>query len=178
MSRTARESASSKGAYAEPKRAIPTRGPRASLKAVPRARKVSSVVWWSSTKGNGYYKVYLVGTLDKACSMIFETFSYCKARYQSSITLGTFGVLSLLTHEAFGLGIFHQGEGKIADGAIVVLILKNGEPTHQIPSTPDSQTPSGMFRPSMQHMIQKTYTSPDPYMLRVCNLGCVSATSL
>lgn len=28
----------------------PVRAPRASLKAVPRARNVSSVVWWSSTE--------------------------------------------------------------------------------------------------------------------------------
>lgn len=44
MSRTARERASSRGAYAYPKRAMPVRGPRASAKALPRARKVSSVV--------------------------------------------------------------------------------------------------------------------------------------
>ena len=35
-----------------------------------------------------------------------------------------------------------------------------------------------MFRPSMQHMIQKTYASPDPYMLRVRYLGRMSATPL
>ena len=110
--------------------------------------------------------------------MVFENFSYCGARYQFSTALDMFGVLSLLTHEALRLGMYRERVGKIADGHIVILTLKNGKRTHQIPSTPDSQTPSSMFRPSMQHMIQKTYTSPDPYMLRICNLGCVSATSL
>ena len=65
-----------------------------------------------------------MGTLDKSYSMIFETFSYCIARDQNSIALGTFCVLSLLTHEAFRLGISYEGERKAADGAIVVLILK------------------------------------------------------
>lgn len=75
----------------------------------------------------------------------------------------------------------HEGEGEIANGTIIVKKIKkikNWGPTHQIPFTSNSQTPSGMFRPSMQHMIQKTYTSPDPNMLRVCNLGRVSATLL
>lgn len=48
-SMTAHERASSRGASPRPKRAIEARAPRACVKALPSARKVSSVVWWSST---------------------------------------------------------------------------------------------------------------------------------
>lgn len=48
-SMTAQERASSRGASPRPKRVIEARAPRACVKALPRARKVSSVVWWSST---------------------------------------------------------------------------------------------------------------------------------
>lgn len=51
MSTTARESASSSGQYAEPKRAMPIGVPRAERKDVPRAMQTSSAVWWSSTIG-------------------------------------------------------------------------------------------------------------------------------
>jgi hypothetical protein len=43
-STTARERASSSGAYADPKRASPVGVPRASLKADPSARQTSSAV--------------------------------------------------------------------------------------------------------------------------------------
>ena len=48
-SMTAHERASSSGASPRPKRVMEARAPRALVNAVPRARKVSSVVWWSST---------------------------------------------------------------------------------------------------------------------------------
>lgn len=46
---TAHERASSRGASPRPKRARDCLAPRAWVNAVPSARKVSSVVWWSST---------------------------------------------------------------------------------------------------------------------------------
>lgn len=48
-SMTAHERASSRGASPRPNRAIDWRAPRAAVNEEPRARKVSSVVWWSST---------------------------------------------------------------------------------------------------------------------------------
>lgn len=46
---TAQDRASSRGASPRPKRAMLARAPRAELNALPRARNVSSAVWWSST---------------------------------------------------------------------------------------------------------------------------------
>lgn len=46
---TAHDSASSSGASPRPKRSRDWRAPSACVNASPRARKVSSVVWWSST---------------------------------------------------------------------------------------------------------------------------------
>lgn len=60
---TARESDSSRGQYADPKRASPVMGPRADLKALPRARNVSSAVWWSSTGG------FWLALLSLSCGM-------------------------------------------------------------------------------------------------------------
>lgn len=48
-SMTAQDRASSSGASPRPNRVSDCRAPRAVVNAVPSARKVSSVVWWSST---------------------------------------------------------------------------------------------------------------------------------
>ncbi len=45
--------------------------------------------------------------------------------------------------------------------------------TGKISSTPDPQTPARMFRPRMQHMVQKANAGPYPDMLRIGNLGSV-----
>ena len=102
MSNTARERASSRGAYAWPKRVRPAREPRAEVKAVPRARNVSSVVWWSSTVD----LVSKVGTIGGTWETCWLDLLYT-ARVNSSLHVSPM-------HVACGLGSLHLSISKYA----------------------------------------------------------------